>query len=51
LKHKRFIDASAMPTVHPIDEDDLTEPDKTATEFIAPLCPDLQPASCKEPSP
>jgi len=51
LKHKLFIDASAMPTVQPIDEDVRTDQTRRQPNFIAPPCPDIQPASCKETSP
>jgi len=40
LNHTPFIDGSAMPTVRPIDEEDLTEVGQDGTEQQTPPCPE-----------
>jgi hypothetical protein len=42
LNHTLFIDASAMSTVHHIDEEDLTEVGQDGTEQQPPPCPERQ---------
>ncbi|HWI11297.1 MAG TPA: hypothetical protein VNU48_08215 [Burkholderiaceae bacterium] len=42
MNHTLFIDASAMPTVQSIDEEDLTEAGQDGNKEQPPRCPERQ---------
>jgi hypothetical protein len=48
LNHTLFIDASAMSTVHPIDEAELTEVGQDGTQEQTPPCPETSTLNWKD---